>query len=483
MTCPISPIVQYCAIGHLSLSRTVKNADSNFLCYRRFACFIAFTHNVIYVKVSLWFAPMALYAVKTSRSNTYGDMSESMFQSLKHPEVGIPADKVENSCDALISFFWNNRVYVFNPVEENISEGGRFQPPRRWLNRTTVSTALRGLVVDVSGSSELKEETEESVDDDDEESEKPLGRRAEMWLQSMEDRKAAEAVAAAEAEALKKSSRKGKGKAKAEPIEVVDSSAARPTDGKQVNLAEYAEVLDAMSEPLPMKLFYARSDSQTFHKLLKAVKVSLQNIITTSEPSPILELIIRTPMRWADYASHGPNDMVEPWIIGAILELSAISLYRRPFIQDRVGGFLRQLIESVLAPYLPGSTPQFPWPDRLRNDNELEELEDPSSALALMDSATTKYRQQAMAELGRIMQRTHDSFIAVTNNKFETKVSSKARITPEVAFALKALYAVCIEPVQSNVSLHCSNIYAGTHVEYRTQHLRGSVYRCARRWS
>ena len=99
---------------------------------------------------------MALYAVKTSRSNTYGDMSESMFQSLKHPEVGIPADKVENSCDALISFFWNNRVYVFNPVEENISEGGRFQPPRRWLNRTTVSTALRVLVVDVSGSSELK---------------------------------------------------------------------------------------------------------------------------------------------------------------------------------------------------------------------------------------------------------------------------------------------------------------------------------------
>ena len=62
---------------------------------------------LIYVKVSLWFAPMALYAVKTSRSNTYGDMSESMFQSLKHPEVGIPADKVESSCDALISFFWN----------------------------------------------------------------------------------------------------------------------------------------------------------------------------------------------------------------------------------------------------------------------------------------------------------------------------------------------------------------------------------------
>ena len=149
-------------------------------------------------------------------------------------------------------------------------------------------------------------------------------------------------------------------------------------------------------------------------------------------------------MRWAFYSAHGSQDIVTPWIVGSILELAAINLYRRKLIEDHVGGYLRQMFEKALGPFLPGSSPQFPWPDRLRNDQKLAPLDDPSSDLAKVETESTKYRHQAIQELSKIMSRVHDSFIAVSTSEFQLKAPPQAKITLEVAFALKALHMVSI---------------------------------------
>ena len=132
----------------------------------------------------LWFAPLALYALKNARNNTYGDMSESMFQSLRHPSVGIESARWEETCKVLLRFIWNNRSYLFDPIQTRITLGGTFEPPVRWLNRSSINTALNKHVVDVSAGAdeEAVGGQEDFVEDEEEQDVSALGPRAAEWI-------------------------------------------------------------------------------------------------------------------------------------------------------------------------------------------------------------------------------------------------------------------------------------------------------------
>lgn len=404
-------------------------------------------------------------------------MSESMFQSLRHPSVGIESARWEETCKALLRFIWNNRSYLFDPIQTRITLGGTFEPPVRWLNRSSINTALNKHVVDISAGAdeEAVGGQEDFVEDEEEQDVSALGPRAAEWIKAVDDAEIAENAAKA------KEKGKGRAKAKAPESEAPAKDSRAPPKSGPVNLAKYAAVLDEVGEPLPMKIFYARGDKATLAQLLKSAKLTAESIITTESPSDILELIIRTPMRWADYAAHGAQDMVTPWIIGSILELAAINLYRRELIEDHVGGYLRQLLEKVLSPFMPGSLPKFPWPDRLRNDNELAPLDDPSSEIAKVETESTKYRHQAMQELSKIMSRIHDSFIAVSTKEFDMKAPAQAKITPEVSFALKSLNMVSVRVVLL-FNTCVLILVSGPAVEYRAEHFLWTAQHRSRRW-
>ena len=394
---------------------------------------------------------MGAWALESSRQHSYKDLSEMMFESLKHPDTLIPSKNWIAAQRALHVQLWNSMSYFFTAIEQHIGPGGVFEAPTRWTKRSTLVSALNGNVIDststLTDAQALPEIEEDDIVSEKGKKKKPQryalvdGDRAYNWLLGLELR-----------ERDKRERRqKGKGKATTKSPDTLEEDGLsllffKPkTTSNPVNLAEYARILDYLSDSLPSKLLFASADTELLTTLLKDAKSQSDSTLQVSHPSAPIKLIIRTPVPWSDFAGNGPQDNVNVWHPAAILEHAAISLYRKDFIAGPVRGFIRQDIERCLHKYMEGEEPVFDWPDSLRNTAKLSQYENFDSPLALMDLEVARYSQSARQELLRVITAVQSSFVTTnppTHKTLTTTVPPLSTISHDMSNALNTLYTV-----------------------------------------
>ena len=378
-----------------------------------------------------------------------------MFESLKHPDTTIPEANWKHAQRALHIELWESMDYYFTAIEQNITPGGLFEQPTRWTKRSTLISALAGDVIDsTSVVSHLdSQNTSDSEEQHDHSSSKKPHKhtsiadrvvkndRTYTWLHALDRRQ----------HMLNTRMSKGKGKKVPKSPEVLDDNSLHmryfkpKLTSKPVNLTFYSQILDALPEPFPLVLDFASSDTELLTTLLKDAKLYAKSTLQLVKPSPAMKLIIRTPVPWADFAGNGPQDLVKVWQPAALLEHSAITLYRKDFIAAPVGGYIRQVLEQALAKYMPGNDPVFDWPDGFHNDNDIDPFPNPNTPLAQMDIEVSRYRRNAHEEVKRVMARVQNSFVTTippTQQTLSTQVVPLSTITSDVDLALQTLYLV-----------------------------------------
>lgn len=397
---------------------------------------------------------MGAWALESSRQHSYKDLSEMMFESLKHPETGIPEKSVPAAQRSLHAVMWNNLSYFCTAIEQHIGPGCHFEVPTRWTKRAALASALAGDVIDAT--STVTGNT--SIDDPSGDQARSTKKRAKT-VQPLSQRIVANDRAftwllALDHKAKDKLEKKSKGKSKKlvkSPATIDDDELSllffKPkTSDNPVNLATYARVLDSMDDPLPTKLLFAHEDEELLSNVLKYAKSHADSLLRIPNPSPPLKLIIRTPVPWSDFAGNGPQDLVNVWHPAAILEDAVIALYRKDFIAGPIGGFIRQNLEECLCKYIINGTDDlFDWPDGLTNLSQLDEYAEFDTPLAKMELDIARYRQSAHAELQRVMAVVQNSFVATNSpvqNKLETKVPALSTISKDMDQALGTLYTV-----------------------------------------
>ena len=379
-----------------------------------------------------------------------------MFQSLKHPDAHIDDKDYHRAADSLFIELWQNSSLYFATIERHMAPNAPYAIPKRWTKRITLNKALKGNVCDFTSVMDVDKAHEADIITLSKKGKKkgkahepppPIlpNDRADQWIESLADRDR-------EIENAKASQKqKSKGKSKATTSAATTSTKGRQDymssrDSRAINLAQFAHILDKLSEPLPLLLYHSSDDESALERAFKAVKRTISLVSPTASESRPLPLIFRTPMRWSSFVSHGFQDITRSWHPAAILEDIVIDLYRAPFIAGQIGGVLRQRLDAVLRPHLSEGRKVFNWPDRLQNtEKNLPSLPSPESPLSVMEDSIARYRTNAHVELLRILERVQNSFVTTINppsSTLDSKVHASGVITSEMDLAIQALYMV-----------------------------------------